>query len=413
VKPANRFRPWWIALCAGCLLAFPQLGWCGFFDGVSVGGFLKTTNASVQPSALNTGDGAYSFNEQRVFLKDTFSEMADGEVAVENRLYLADSPMNQLTRYLTRDVNRRLDMTSTLDSGRYHRDIAEVDRLVVSVHGESDELSVGRQAVGFGRMALVSPLDVVNPFSADALDTDTRSGVDAIRAVHYFGLGGQLGGTLVMGDNDADNSYLATTSYNAGGLDMLGIGGRLRSRCMAGAGLAGELKGVGLKAEFVQYQGRSRIDADTPGDLYDSFPIGGVEAWYRFDNGLEMLVEYLYNGAGAGSPRGYADAVQSASMQEGMTSLAGQQYLLLRPSYELHSLVTLQALAILNLKDRSALIRPELDISLSDNTQLQLFVGVNTGPGPHDEPSPAGTTVPRSEFGTVNNYAGFSLKYYF
>jgi hypothetical protein len=99
-------------------------------------------------------------------------------------------------------------------------------------------------------------------------------------------------------------------------------------------------------------------------------------------------------------------------MREGMTSLAGQQYILARPSYELHPLVTVQVLGIWNLKDQSALIRPELDISLSDNTQLQLFVGVNTGPGLHDEPaSPA--PEPKSEFGSMNDYGGFSLKYYF
>ena len=191
---------------------------------------------------------------------------------------------------------------------------------------------------------------------------------------------------------------------------MLGIAGRLRSRDMAGVGIAGDIHGVGLKAEFVQYWGRTRTDE--PGDLYDSFPIAGVEVWYRFDNGLELLAEYLYNGAGAGSPADYVDALSSASMQEGMTSLAGQQYLLVRPSYKIHPLVTLQVLSIWNLKDQSALIRPELDISLSDNTQLQVFVGANTGPGPHDSAAPM---VPeaRSEFGSINNYGGFSLKYYF
>ncbi len=401
---------WRALLLAGWLLALSPSAWAWDWSEVSVGGFLKSTNVSVQPSASTSGNGFYSYNEQRVFLKGAPSDSFDYEVAVENELLLSDSDIDWVSRYRTRDVNRRLDMDATLTNGRHQEDIIEVDRLMFSLRGEDDEVSLGRQAVGYGRMALVSPLDVVQPFSPDALDTDTRSGVDAVRAVHYFGLGGQVGGTLVLGDSDDNNSYLATASYNAAGVDLLGIAGRLRSRDMAGAGIAGDIHGVGLKAEFVQYQGRKRTD--DPGDLYDSFPIAGVEAWYRFDNGLKVLAEYLYNGAGAGSPDGYTDAILSASMQEGMTSLAGQQYLLVRPSYELHPLVSVQVLAIWNLKDQSALIRPELDISLSDNAQLQLFVGLNTGPGPHDE-NALGISEYRSEFGSINNYGGFSLKYYF
>lgn len=409
ILPRQRWI-WRAILLAGWLLVVIPSAWARDWTDVSVGGFVKSTNVSVQPSAVNAGNGFYSYNEQRVYLKGTPDQYFDYEVAVENGLMLSDSAIDRISRYRTRDVNRRLDMDATLRNGRYHEDVAEVDRLMFSLHDEDNELSLGRQAVGFGRMALVSPLDVVQPFSPDALDTDTRSGVDAVRAVRYFGLGGQVGGTVVMGDGDSNNSYLLTGSYNAAGVDILGIAGRLRSRDMAGIGLAGDVHGVGLKAEFVQYRGRKRTD--DPGDLYDSFPIAGVEAWYRFDNGLELLAEYLYNGAGAGSPDGYADASASASMQEGMTSLAGQQYILARPSYELHPLVTLQVLGIWNLKDQSALIRPELDISLSDNIQLQAFVGINTGPGLHDGAASL-VPEPRSEFGSINNYGGFSLKYYF
>ena len=401
---------WGALLLWGWLLAVPSSASAWDWSDVSVGGFLKSTNVSIQPSAVNSGNGFYSYNEQRVYFKGTPDEFFDYEVAIKNELMLSDSAIGQISRYRTLNANRRLDMDATLKNGRHQEDAAEVDRLMFSLHGEDNELSLGRQAVGFGRMALVSPLDVVQPFSPDALDTDTRSGVDAVRATHYFGLGGQVGGTFVMGDGDANNSYLATGSYNVAGVDMLGIAGRLRSRDMAGAGIAGDVHGVGLKAEFVQYRGRK--ETDEPGDLYDSFPIAGVEAWYRFDNGLELLAEYLYNGAGVGSPDRYTDAYFSASMQEGMTSLAGQHYLLVRPSYEIHPLVTLQVLGIWNLKDQSALIRPELDISLSDNTQLQVFVGINTGPGLRDG-TVSFTPEPRSEFGSINNYGGFSLKYYF
>ena len=378
---------------------------------MSVGGYLKTTNESVQPTAENSGTGLSSRNEQRFFLKGEPSGCLEYEFAVENEFLFSESPLDATRSIQSDAVNRRFDWTSTVRDEEYSRDLVSVDRMRVTWRGEDTEVKLGRQAVGFGRMALVSPLDVVHPFSPAALDTETRSGVDAIRAAHYFGVGGQLGGTVVLGDEDANNSYLLTSSYNTGGLDLLGIVGKLRSRNMMGAGLAGEINGLGLKGELVEYSGKKTTD--TPGDLYGSFLIAGIEAWYRFDNGLELLAEYLYNGAGAGSPDGYAAAFSSAAMQEGLMSLAGQQYLLLRPSYEIHPLVTLEGLVIWNLQDQSALIRPECDISVSDNLELKLFWCVNTGASLHTTANPLIPSMPRSEFGSLNDYGGFSLKYYF
>ncbi|NIQ96127.1 MAG: hypothetical protein GWO11_03105, partial [Desulfuromonadales bacterium] len=113
-----------------------------------------------------------------------------------------------------------------------------------------------------------------------------RPGIDAVQLVRYFGLGGQIGATAVFSDDSDDHSLLATASHNQAGIDMLGIFGSLRDREMAGAGLAGSLGGLGLKAEAALYNGRE-------GDFHDEFTIAAAEAWYRFDNGLVLLLEYL------------------------------------------------------------------------------------------------------------------------
>jgi hypothetical protein len=283
-----------------------------------------------------------------------------------------------------------------------------IDRLQLHLVSRNLEWDIGRQPIGFGRIVLFSPLDVVAPFPPDALDTDVRPGVDAIRVTRYFGRGGQLGGALVFGQEDVENSYLLTFSQNWEGLDILALAGSLRDRWMGGAGLAGSLGGLGLKGEMTVYQGK---EVGQPGgDPADSFTLAALEGWFRLDNGLVLLAEYLYNGPGSRDPGGYLQTAQAAPLNEGLTFLTGRHYLLLAPSYELHPLATLQGLVIWNLLDDSFLARPLLNLSLADNLALQLFWNFNVGEKPlTDLPLP----VPQSEFGSVGNSGGMFVSWYF
>jgi hypothetical protein len=104
--------------------------------------------------------------------------------------------------------------------------------------------------------------------------------------------------------------------------------------------------------------------------------------------------------------------VNSAPVQEGLSYLLGRHYLMAAPSYELHPLATLQGLAIFNLDDGSALLRPTLDLNLADNLSLELFWILYTGKEPRVVASdPA--IEPRSEYGLRGDSGGFFLKWYF
>ena len=287
----------------------------------------------------------------------------------------------------------------------------DVDRLLVRCGFGEWEWILGRQALGLGRMTLLSPLDVIEPFSAVAVDTEVRPGVDGLRLTRYFGLGGQVGGIVVAGDVAANNSYLATFSHNLDGVDIFLMGGSLRERPMAGVGVAADVGGLGLKVEAAAYKGR---DSEEHGrDLHSEFVIAGAESWYRFENGLSVRAQYLYNGAGTDSSGEYIAAAGAASAEEGLNSLLGQHYLLLEPSFELHPLVTLEGLAIWNMGDDSLFVRPMLDISVTDNVSMQVFWAVPLGEEPCSAAVPGMPSLSGSEFGTVNDYGGFNLTDYF
>jgi len=374
-----------------------------------VGGFLKSFDLYRQsPPNSNFPSGWVSANRLR--LETETSPAPDWRFGVAGEGLLLYTDPKGLVPLPGDNLNRRFDLeTNTNRDGRVAGQL-QLDRLQLSWQQDDYELRLGRQALGFGRILIFSPLDVIAPFAPDAIDTDVRPGVDAIHAARYSGLGGELGGTVVFGQQPRFNSYLATATSNVSGFDLLAIGGSLRDRPMLGMGAAGSLGGLGIKGEFALYRGRNVGQPE--GDPDENFAIGALEFWYRFDNDLVMVTEFLYNGPGSANPRGYLQTAQQAPFRENLTYLLGRHYLLVAPSWELHPLVNLQGLMIWNLADDSLQIRPLLDISLGDNLSLELFWNFFYGEPPrHRPPSP----VPeiRSEFGAAGDAGGIFFSCHF
>jgi len=307
-------------------------------------------------------------------------------------------------------VNRRFDLDHTWQHDAGWASRLQLDRLNVFWRGGRVDATVGRQAIGFGRIVIDSPLDVIAPFPPDALDTDVRPGVDALRVTGYYGLDGQVGAVVVLGDVARHDSYLATWADNHAGIDLIALAGVLRERPMIGLGLAGSLGTLGLKAETAFYEGE-RVD-EPDGDLYHHMLFTAAEVWYRFANGLTLVTQYLHNGAGTRDPADYPLVARSAPVQEGLTTLLGRHYLLAAPSYEIHPLVNLNGLLIWNLNDASWLLRPTLVISLADNLSLELFWTHFEGDQPRQRGFPQPVEL-RSEFGSQGDSGGFFLKWFF
>lgn len=307
--------------------------------------------------------------------------------------------------------NRHLDLDKYWEHDNQSASRLQVDRLNLQWRNGSVDTTLGRQAVGFGRILIYSPLDVIAPFAPDAIDTEVRNGIDALHTIINYGLDGQLGAIAVWGEASRYNSFLVTWSDNWSGLDMLMIGGSLRGHTMFGAGLAGSFGTLGLKAEFSIHKGSDV--GKTGGDLHHVYMLGAVESWYRFDTGISLIAQYLYNGPGVDNPGDYPKALVSSPVQEGLTALLGQHYLIAAPSYEPHPLATIRGLLIYNLEDRSALIRPTLDLSLADNLSLQLFWSWYTGQKPKTGSAGLPDIKLRSEFGMRGDNGGLLLKWYF
>ncbi len=378
------------------------------FAELDFGGSLKTTNLYLDRIPADSDEGLLSSQRLRLELTGQLMARFTFEIAAEQQLLWSDPPT--LAALPGDSANRRFDLEQSWSRGGRWESQLQLDRFNFGGENNHVQWTVGRQAIGFGRISLFSPLDVIAPFPPDAIDVDVRPGVDAVKIVRYFGLAGQLGAVTVFGDETEHNSYLLTLGENFRNIDLLALFGRLRNRPLLGLGIAGEIGELGVKLEVSWYRGD---DIGQPGgDLRKDFAIGALETWYRFDSGLVLLAEYLYNGPGSNHPEQYPQAATSAPLAEGLSFLLGRHYLLLGPSYELHPLVTASGLVIHNLEDRSSLLRPQLAVSLSDNLQLDLFWAFAVGEKPEADPL-FGLPLVRSEFGSAGDSGGFLLRWYF
>lgn len=382
---------------------------CATAKPLQIGGSVRSLNiyGEAAPAELFPD---YYFSSNRVRLDAAWQP--DQNLKIETALdyqHLWSDPTESF-KLTGRNYNRQLEMEETFDHGDAGSSHLQLDRFNLHWRQGQFDTTIGRQAIGFGRILINSPLDIIAPFAPDAIDTEIRNGVDALRAHYSYGLDGQIGAIAIWGTEQRYNSYLGTWTDNLNNLDFLFIGGKLRGRNVVGAGLAGSLGSLGLKGEVSLHEGREL--GEQGGDLYSSYTLGAIEGWYRFDNGISLVIEYLYNGAGTNRPDEYPQVLISGPVQEGLSHLLGRQYLLAAPSYELHPLVTAQGLIIYNLSDDSALIRPTLDISLSDNLSLQLFWAWALGDQPNDA-APSLSSIPRSEFGMRGDSGGLFCQWYF
>lgn len=387
-----------VLLLALCPLPHAALA-VEFGGGWTLDGFVKSLDLAYRaPKSTKLEDGVVSANRLRLNLR--------GEVAAGWRLetsaeYLlqASHPAGQLP-LPAEPASRALDLEWHDGADAPFAQQLQLDRLNLTGQRGNWEWCLGRQAIGFGRIGLYAPLDIIAPFPPDALDTEVRPGIDALRLSRFFGMAGQLDLIAAFGEGSERNSQLASLVTNAAETDFLLLGGRLLDRTVLGGGVAGQFGGIGLKGELVGYRG-------TATDPHRHFVIGAVATDFRLPGDWVINLEYLYNGAGTNEPADYPRIAASAFVRDGLGFLTGRHYLLAGPSWQWHPLSRFDLLLLANLGDGSALVRPLLEVSLADEAVLQLFCTLYTGS------APGAGGLPTSEFGGSGENLGLLFKFFF
>jgi hypothetical protein len=280
---------------------------------------------------------------------------------------------------------------------------------------DSISLTVGRQPVTFGRGALWTPEDIVDPFSPVQIDTEFKPGVDAARVDVTFGKHVTLAVLGVAGDtrdahdfaiHEDGSSAIQRVEVSLGTTRLGLMTGYVRGDGFGAADLFVDLGGADLHGEVT---GTYVPDAERRPFDREVFGRAVLGSTFQLSSRLTGTVEGYWNGSGTTHPSQYAAEFASPRFASGETYNLGVLYGGAVADLTLHALVHVAGAAIVNLIDGSALIAPSVHFNASTNTQLIAGGFFPVGKGPDFSPAP----IARSEFALYPSLFHFDLKAYF
>lgn len=276
-------------------------------------------------------------------------------------------------------------------------------------------VTVGRQPVTFGRGALWTPEDIVDPFSPVQIDTEFKPGVDAARIDATLGTHVSLAVLGVAGDARDDHDLAIRKDGSAVmqrlevtlGTTRLGMmTGYVRGDAFGAFDLFVDLGGADLHGEvtgtYVPDASRRPFDRE----VFGRAVLGST---FQLSSRLTGTVEGYWNGSGTTHVSEYEAELGSPRLQSGETYNLGVLYGGAVLDLTVHALVHLAAATIVNVIDGSALIAPSVHFNASTNTQLIAGAFFPVG----KDPDFSGGPVARSEFALYPNLFHFDLKAYF
>jgi hypothetical protein len=255
---------------------------------------------------------------------------------------------------------RQLDWVLSSTAGSTWRH--EIDRAYLATHLEGVELTVGRQAVGWGRGVLFGAVDLFSPFTPLEADREWRRGVDAIRADIEITTRSSLDLVGAFGERLDESAFAARFRGYREALDLELVGGYRARDWFAGATSSAPIGEAELHGELALFQ--------TPEDgLVAKAVLGGS---YRIPagNGILLFVEYHYSGFGAPRAEDILPLLSTPEFLErylrGDTQILDRQAIAALATYESSPELTLNGQWIQSPVDGSGVLVPSLTWTLSD-----------------------------------------------
>jgi hypothetical protein len=290
-----------------------------------------------------------------------------------------------------------------------------LDRLNFQIAFPWASLTVGRQVVAWGSARVISPTDVIAPFSFHELDVEDRRGVDAVRLRVPAGELQELDlGWISGSDGEAGRSaWYFRGRFNSWKTDWSLLLMSFRRHFLLGADMSRSLGGAGiwLEAAYV----RNHLDPGDPAATPRGYFRASTGIEYFFSDRFSGFCEYHFNTAGAGTAQNYEADFSLPAYRDGAVYLLGRHYLCLGGIVHVHPLMPLSLLAIGNLGDRSLELSPTLEYNLSQNIYLSIGAYIGLGKKAQAAASISGpdSLLFHSEFGAYPDMVFTSFRVYF
>ncbi len=241
----------------------------------------------------------------------------------------------------------------------------ELDRASFNRTFGSADITVGRQAVGWGRGLLFSVVDIFAPFSPLESDREWRRGIDAIRfGMPLKGLS-SMDAVYAFGESQEESAAVVRISGYVGDIDGEFIGGTRRSDRVYAAALSMPLFDAEVHGEF----GVFMEEAD---DAVAKALIGGSRT-FDILRGLYVVAEYHYSGYGVEDVTDMDELAESEFVNRytsGDTQMLGRHAVAVQLSYGFAGVTPVSVTWISSPVDGSGVIIPAVNWSFSDSVTL-------------------------------------------
>lgn len=283
----------------------------------------------------------------------------------------------------------------------------EIDRLNLRLHLARTDLTIGRQAIGWGRGVMFGAVDLFAPFSPLEADREWRRGIDAVRADVKLTDRSSMDFVTAFG-HDWDSSALAARVRGyAGPVDVELMGGRRGRDAFTGVTSSAAIGDAAVHGEAAVF--RIPLPGGGAHRLVWKTVAGGS---YRLPWGSGVIAYAEYHFSGFGAARAGDILPQLATPDFAARYLRGDTQILSRHavaftgSYEQSPDVVWSGQWVLNPADGSGIAVPGFtftvrqDVSVAANAYL-----------PYGR-TPAGAVL-RSEYGATPLAALLQLRIYF
>lgn len=281
----------------------------------------------------------------------------------------------------------------------------EIDRANAQVHVRRADLTVGRQAIGWGRGVMFTAVDLFAPFSPLEVDREWRSGVDAVRADVKLTERSSLDFVGAFGDRLDRSAFAVRARGYAGIIDVEVVAGRRADDLFGGVTSSAAVGDAEVHGEAAAFRVPDGMDHDVvwkavAGGSY-RFPIG---------SGILAYAEYHYSGFGAAHPEAIALRLATPSFRQrlvrGDMQILSRHAIGVTSSYEASPELTYSGQWLHNPGDGSGIVVPALTYTFNDAVSLLGTVYV-----PYGRPPDGGLL--RSEHGAAPLSGLLQLRLYF
>ena len=287
--------------------------------------------------------------------------------------------------------DRTVDLSSTIidENGMLLEN--DIDRAALRIYTPAADITLGRQAITWGKSGIFPIVDLWSRFSPYELDQSQKRGIDAARVLAYPSMELELDFVVADRGSLEDLSGGVRAGWTVDRVDLLFAAAKVWNEVVGVAGVSADLTDVKLRAEVVEPFDLDETEFRLPRATV------GVD-WIRPD--FSLTGEYHFNGAGEPDSDDYVEQLSSEVYARGESYFLGQQYLGATFAYTGVEELALSMTVISNLLDPSVLISPALRYDISQNADLSLGAFQGFGEAPEFLPTPSFG----SEFGS---YGGF------